>query len=366
MELYSQLISNYPVIPVVLAFCMSFYICWRCTPTIVHIARTKDLIDKPNDRSSHRHRIPNLGGVGIFIGFSLSSLIFVDITTAPELQYLIAGLVIIFFIGLKDDIQNISPRKKLAAQILSISIAAIMANIRFTSLHGFMGIHHIPFIPSLLLTVFVAIVIINSFNLIDGIDGLSSGLGIISSSTLGTWFFLAGASDLSIACFALAGVLVSFFYYNVFGLRKKTFMGDTGSLLLGFIITIFIISFNELNIDNSIPWAINAAPAVSFSIIIVPLFDTLRVFTERVLNKKSPFSADKRHVHHRILALGNNHLQTTLIICSANILFIIIAFIMQHIGIQWLMLINLSLASLLSYLPVYLLKKKDRLVLRKV
>jgi UDP-N-acetylmuramyl pentapeptide phosphotransferase/UDP-N-acetylglucosamine-1-phosphate transferase len=205
------------------------------------------------------------------------------------------------------------------------------------------------------------VVIINSFNLIDGIDGLASGLAMLAASAFGIWFFVAGNTQFSILSFALVGSLAGFFIYNVFGHRHKLFMGDTGSLIIGLVISALVVKFNEFNIDSSVLYAVDAAPVLSFAIIIVPLVDTLRVMTIRILNKKSPFTADNNHIHHRLLELVPSHLKVTLIIVAANTLIIALAFLLNKlsldINIQFILVLVAGI--ILSFIPSVILKIKS-------
>ena len=345
---------------IILSFFGAMIISIIAIPTIINVARVKRLYDTPNCRASHVDKTPTLGGLSIFAGFFISSLIFINIKLIPDFQYVIAGSIIIFFIGLKDDILSISPLKKLIGQIVAFIIVIEFGNIRFTNLHGFLGIYEIDYLTSVLLTLFVLIVIINSFNLIDGIDGLASGIGIVTSVTFGIWFYLVREYQLTIMAACLVGALIAFFVFNVFGRKNKIFMGDIGSLLLGFITAIFVVKFNELDINPGSPYFIHSSPAVSIGILIVPLFDTLRVFIIRLIHKKSPFKADRGHVHHRILKLTNSHFKASLILMLANIGFIVLVFLLKNMGIYKLTLILLILAIALSYLPVLLLRMKRK------
>jgi UDP-N-acetylmuramyl pentapeptide phosphotransferase/UDP-N-acetylglucosamine-1-phosphate transferase len=357
---YLDFIFNNQNLRIILSFFGALIISIIAIPTIIDVARARRLFDTPNSRTSHVDKIPTLGGLSIFAGFFISSLIFINIKLIPDFQYVIAGSLMIFFIGLKDDILAISPFKKLIGQIVASIIVIELGNIRFTSLHGFLGIYEIDYLTSVLLTLFVLIVIINSFNLIDGIDGLASGIGIVSSVTFGIWFYLVGEYQLTIMAASLVGALIAFFVFNVFGRKNKIFMGDIGSLLLGFITAIFIVKFNELNINPGNPYFVHSSPAVSIGILIVPLFDTLRVFINRLIKKKSPFKADRGHVHHRVLKLTNSHFKATLILMLVNIGFIVLVFLLQNMGIYKLTLIILILAIVFTYLPVLLLRMKKK------
>ncbi len=342
------------------SFLLAAIITYVAIPTVIDVARAKHLFDEPNGRTSHSHNTPTLGGLAIFTGYVIASMVFINISLIPEVQYVIAGSIIIFFIGLKDDIIAIDPLKKLIGQIIAAGIIIDLGNIRIMSLEGFLGIYEIDYFSSAVLSLFVVIVIINAFNLIDGIDGLASGIGILTASVFGFWFYLVGEYQLSILAASLVGALGTFFLFNVFGHKNKIFMGDTGSLLLGFFSSVLALKFIELNSFMENEYSMHTAPTIAIGILIVPLFDTLRVFTIRVIKKQSPFRADRQHVHHRLLTLGNNHLQATCILIGANMLFIALVFLLRDISIYWLTLIVFLLALTLSYIPVELVRRKKK------
>jgi UDP-N-acetylmuramyl pentapeptide phosphotransferase/UDP-N-acetylglucosamine-1-phosphate transferase len=343
------------------SFLLAFMITYISTPSIVEVARIKHLYDEPNGRTSHLETTPTLGGLAIFTGFIISSMIFVNISKIAYIQYVIAGLIVIFFLGLKDDIVGLSPAKKFVGQIIAASIVIDLGNIRLSGLYGLAGIHGIGYYSSDFLSLFVIIAIINAVNLIDGIDGLASGVGMLAALTFGTWFYMIGEYQLTIVAFALTGGLLAFFRYNVFSKKYKLFMGDIGSLILGFMLSIFAIKFIELSrtpeVVNS-DYYIKAAPAVAIGILIVPIFDTLRVMMIRIYKGRSPFKPDKRHVHHYLLELTGSHRKTTTIILSVNVFFIILSFILSGLRIISLAVIIFAIATLLTYIPYHLLKKR--------
>jgi UDP-N-acetylmuramyl pentapeptide phosphotransferase/UDP-N-acetylglucosamine-1-phosphate transferase len=331
----------------------------RTIPTIINVSHLLNLFAEPNGRSAAKYRTPTLGGISIFIGFTIGMTLTSDGYFVQGAIYIIAATLIMFFVGLKDDVVSLSASKKLIAEIAVAAMLIYLGDFRFTSLHGFLGIDTIPFIPSVLLSGFVYIVFINAFNLVDGIDGLAAGLGIFSSSVFGAWFFLTGHTEFAIISFSLAGALAGFFFFNVYGKKNKIFMGDTGSLVLGTIMAVLVIQFNEFNIDQSAPYAIFASPAVSFGILIYPLMDTIRVFSIRIIQKKSPFVADKNHTHHRLLAIGLNHRQAMYLILAVNALFTLAILNMQWIGIMWLMIFNILAGGFLLLLPSYILSTRN-------
>jgi UDP-N-acetylmuramyl pentapeptide phosphotransferase/UDP-N-acetylglucosamine-1-phosphate transferase len=277
-----------------------------------------------------------------------------------ELKYIVAATIIMFVLGIKDDLIAISPRKKLAGQIFAALVVIVMGDIRFTNFHGIFGIHELNYFVSVFFTIFVIIVVTNGFNLIDGIDGLASGICALVTTTLGIWFFLTGNYEYVILATSLLGALLSFFRFNVFGKSNKIFMGDTGSMILGLLISILVIRFNELNIYPDFKYSVQAAPAVSIGILAVPLFDTIRVMLIRILNKKSPFQPDKNHVHHRMLSLGYKHVAASVRIIAVNALFIATVFLLSGVGNEILLGIVIVMGTFFSWLPSLLLKRKKQ------
>jgi len=362
MRLVEFIANLSPEVVLVLTFILSFAVTHFSIPAIVNVVRQKKLFDLPSRRKSHNHQTPTLGGIALFAGFTIAAGSFINYNHVPSLQYILVACIIIFFIGLKDDLLGIAPIKKLLGQIVAGLVLIIPGNLYFSSVHGFLGFYHIPLLASLLLTLFVIIVIINSLNLIDGIDGLATALGILSSSFFGIWFFISGNVEYCLISAAIVGTLFAFFKFNVFGTENKIFMGDTGSLIVGLLMAVQVIMFNEKNIGFTSAFTIKSAPAVSFAVLIVPLFDTLRVFLIRMSRKRSPFTADKNHLHHCLLKLGFNHIQATLLIVFANICFITLALALQNIGIFWLMAIILSIATILSLIIEYLVRKNGHSV----
>jgi UDP-N-acetylmuramyl pentapeptide phosphotransferase/UDP-N-acetylglucosamine-1-phosphate transferase len=314
----------------VISFIVALAIGFISIRRVVRVAVKKDLVAKPNHRTSHTGRIPNVGGVSIFVSFILTFLLVSDFSLDYKIQSLIFTALMLFFVGLYDDIMIISAKRKLEGELFGVATMVFLGNFRLTNLHGFFGVNEIPYIAGILLTFFVIVVIINAVNLIDGIDGLASGTGMLVSLFFGTYFTLTENRALSLIAFSLSGALVPFFIYNVFTKRCKIFMGDAGALVLGVIIAALTISFNEANISAAMPYHINNAPVVSICILILPVFDTVRVFTIRIIQRKSPFLPDKNHLHHMFLALGCTHKQSTGILVLINMIYIIAGLLLQN------------------------------------
>jgi UDP-N-acetylmuramyl pentapeptide phosphotransferase/UDP-N-acetylglucosamine-1-phosphate transferase len=352
--LYQELI---PIEALLLAFIITFL----AIPSIVNVAKLKHLYDEPNMRTSHSTNTPTLGGLAIFAGFVISAMIFLHIPDIPYIQYVIAGIIVVFFIGLKDDVITIAPMTKFIGQLFAATIIIDLGDIRLSGLYGLFGITDIGYYGSDLITIFVIIAIVNSFNLIDGIDGLAAGVGIIASIVFGTWFYNVGQLQLAILACALLGSLLAFSWFNVFSRHRKIFMGDIGSLLLGFIMSIFAIKFNDINAAlGDHPLRVVAAPAVSIGILIVPIYDTIRVFIVRMIHGRNPFLPDKEHVHHYMLELTGSHQKSTAIILIINVLFIILAVQLSELRNHQLFLILIGLAALVSSIPYFLVKRKRK------
>jgi UDP-N-acetylmuramyl pentapeptide phosphotransferase/UDP-N-acetylglucosamine-1-phosphate transferase len=309
---------------------LAFLITFFAIPIIIQVAKDKKLFDEPDERKVHKTVIPTLGGLGIFAGFIIATLMGVPSGITSELQYFAAAATVIFFLGLKDDILVLSASKKFIGQLVAAGIIIKFGGIQIINMHGFLGIYEIPHIASIIFTIFTIIVITNSFNLIDGVDGLAGSLGVLTTLVFGTYFYFAGQLTYSVMAFALAGSIIAFLIYNYS--PAKIFMGDTGSLLLGLINSILVIKFINVAGNPAVKFPIDASPAIGVAILMIPLFDTLRVFTLRILDRRSPFSPDRTHVHHFLLDCGLNHRQVTLTCLSANIAFIFLAVGLRHLG----------------------------------
>jgi UDP-N-acetylmuramyl pentapeptide phosphotransferase/UDP-N-acetylglucosamine-1-phosphate transferase len=261
---------------------------------------------------------------------------------------------------MKDDILIIDPRKKLLGQIIASLIVVWLGGIRITDFHHVLGIDGISTFSSIIFTLFLFIVLINGFNLIDGIDGLASGIGFLVSSFYGVWFILMGHITYGIISASLAGALIAFFRFNVLGTRNKIFLGDAGSLLIGLVVAVLTVKFLEFELMAPAQFQFHAVPSITIGLLIIPLIDTLRVFILRLWNGKSPFKADRNHIHHVLLCLGLSHLIVTIIMISFNVLFIILAILLQNLGDVKLIIIMVLLATLLSFIPGLILKYRTR------
>lgn len=328
-------------------------------PVVLRVSRLCNLTDRPGPRKVHKLAVPRLGGAGIFIAFSISYVLMIN-GFDPQAAYLFAALLILFFTGITDDLIHLPARTKLGVQIIAALVVIILAGIRFTSLHGFVGIYSISPWLSVPLTLFVMIVIINALNLIDGIDGLAASLSLTSLAALGGWFWSRGMTGNAVMATAMAGALIVFLYFNMSKGRNKIFMGDSGSLVLGFVLSVLVIRFNEFNVQAVSGDTLRSALAVSIAILIVPLFDTLRVVILRTVRGQNPFRADKRHIHHLMLRAGYSHRQVSLILSLFQAAVITFAFVFDNLGIITLSVIMLAVCYGLTLVLTVRVRKRIR------
>ncbi|MEO6915951.1 MAG: MraY family glycosyltransferase [Chitinophagaceae bacterium] len=329
------------MLDIFLSVIISFGITLIAIPAIIKVSEEKMLFDVPDARKIHISPIPSLGGLGIFAGFVITCLITISFQNASEFQFFIAASLVIFFLGIKDDILIISPMKKFIGQFIAAFLVIFKGGVAIKSMHGFLGIHELPVIFSILLTYFTVLVIINSFNLIDGVDGLAGSLGFMASTIFGLYFLKIELIPYACLSLALSGSLAAFLIFNF--QPAKIFMGDTGSLLIGLITSILVIKFINVSGDPNISFRVEAAPAIGFAVLMIPLLDTLRVFAIRIINKRSPFSADRNHVHHLLLDRGLTHQQVTMTLVSVNLAFIALAFFGRSMGCTLLIFSMISL-----------------------
>ncbi len=343
----------------VLGFVTAFTLTYLIIPVIIRVGQERRIYDHPNERSAHHIPTPSLGGVGIFAGTICAVVLWTPINSFGVLQYILASFVLIFLVGVLDDLLPMSATKKFLGQVLVAIILAYKSDVRLTSLYGILGIGELPELTGFLISVVIIVGIINSFNLVDGINGLAGSVGLLACATWGVWFASTGSSALAVVAFSLAGAIVAFLKYNL--TPARIFMGDTGSLLIGTVCAIMAIKFVELNRQDTIDarFVFGAAPAIAVAVLIIPLYDTLRVFLMRVLRGKSPFSPDKNHIHHLLLQAGLNHMQATLVLVLVNILFIVMAFTLHWLGSMFLLLMELSLALILTGLLRYLVRRHN-------
>lgn len=314
-------------------------------------------MDEPGQRSSHLRKIPNLGGIAIFYSIGICASVF-----AYEIfdlyKFLFASLIILLYIGVMDDIMVMRAYKKLIAQILVSVLIVMGSDVRIRSFFGIFGIYELNYYFSVIFTVVTFIILINALNLIDGIDGLAGGYSLLCSALFGISYFRLGSYNypLVILSVCIIGSVLAFLYYNMSNYRNtKIFMGDTGSMLLGFLLAFTAVCFIDIFIDKKIPgmprYYLQAAPAIAVAILILPIVDTLNVIIVRLIIGKSVLSADKNHIHHKLLRMNLTHRRSSFYIMCYYLMIVAVAYYLRHIEVNLLLVVVLFLGFIGAYLP---------------
>ena len=324
-------------------------------PKIILISKRKRILDRPNGRKVHVSKIPRLGGLAfypaILIAYwvmrgllSLFNFHFVGLSI-EEMLFFFAGITIVYYIGIADDVIGISYKSKFIYQFLAAILLVLPLNY-ISDWQGIFGVYHIPAWIGVPFTVVLIVALINSFNLIDGVDGLCAGLSMISLALLSGLCIHTGSIYLALLGICALGVLAVFFFYNVFGRRMKIFMGDSGSLLLGYLIAFMALEVVVNMQQHTTPDYVTLVSILG--IVFVPLADMSRVFIQRLLHGVSPFKPDKRHIHHKLLQLGLSHVQCILLLMLIQVIFAIANFWMAP-------RVNITLALIINFIAIALL-----------
>lgn len=349
------------LIGAIFSYCMLCFITMAC--------KKYGLVDNPNWRKVHSVAVPRLGGLVFVPSLAMSMTVGLGLMSwEGELDYrmsvsmfaMIAGTISLYAVGLYDDLQDMKALTKFFIQIVA-SLLFPLCNLMINNLHGFCGIYELPLWISYLLTVFVILLIVNAMNLIDGIDGLASGLAIICLSVLCVLYANRAMSIFVILCISMVATLLVFFMFNVYGKvgGKKIFMGDTGSLTLGYVIAYLVIKNQMLKYSTTEESVL--AFIVSFSLVLVPTLDLARVAIARKLKGKDMFEPDKTHIHHKLLAVGLSMKQTLIVILFLQMFYFMLNYGLYLLSVQmtYIVLIDLVLYAIIHILlPVETAKSK--------
>lgn len=330
---------------IVSAFVLTYFL----VPFVIGMSHKRHLFAHASERSSHRENISALGGIAIFAGILIPlSCYWLLFETFRELSYLLAAMGVVFLIGLRDDVVPVSPFLKLLGQSLAVALLLFKTDLYLSGFHGLVGLHDAPPWLMYLLTALFLLFLTNAFNLIDGIDGLAGSIGALVLATYGCWFWVIHQTDYALLAFITASAVLSFLRYNF--TPARIFMGDSGALIVGLVCAILTIRFIEVPAGSEQP--IFSQPlVVAIALLIIPVFDTLRVFFTRIYRGQHPLKADRRHIHHMLLDLGYSHMQATALLVSVNIFCITLVFSLEkHMDMHWLLLILFGMATLGTYL----------------
>lgn len=317
-------LDSYPFllyfIPFAVAFCA---VCW-IHPRLVSLALRKNIVDNPDSRKLQRTPVPVLGGTAVFFGLSLGLGCLSPYLDCNRLFPVFALMALMLYTGTLDDIMGLSPRLRFAIEIVAILLLVFVCHHAISDFHGLWGVGSIPLWAAVPLTVFASVGIINAINLIDGVNGLSSGYCVMASGIFTIYFFYADDITMVVLGLVCIGALLPFFIHNVFGETSRMFIGDGGTLVMGLVMSVFVTRVLEGAPINSFhaPEGMGLIP-FTLSVLSIPVFDTLRVMGSRIWRGRSPFRPDKTHLHHLFIDVGFSHPGTTFCILTLNSLVVV-------------------------------------------
>lgn len=338
-----------------LGLSISFVIGLIVMPIVIQVFKSLNVLDDPDKRKIHKVGTPSLGGIAIFVALILALLVSLPVNELINFKYLFSGILIIFLLGVSDDLVSLKAKQKLIVQIFAAFLVVYFGNIKLHGFEGLLGITNFGWYFNDIFTIGVFVVMINSYNLIDGIDGLAGSVGIIISLFFAWFFMQTGQLVFAIFSISLFGAILAFLMYNWH--PAKIFMGDTGSLTIGFLLMIFMVRFVQTS-DSLVSYSFVSPVSICLALFVLPVYDTLRVFIIRFYNGKSPLAPDRNHTHHVLLKLGYNHSKATIILVSFNLLIIAFAFVLQSLGeLPIIFIMGLASLSFGFYLDRKLMKK---------
>ena len=346
------------LLPFVIAFIATKWI----FPKALNIALVKNIVDNPNARKLQRTPVPILGGLTIFFGMTMGIASAIIQGDYVDIFPVLVSMILILIIGTIDDIIDLTPSFRFLIEIMIVLVLIFSSGASLNDFHGLWGFWEVPLWFSLMLTIVAAVGMINAINLIDGVDGLSSGFCIMASSLFGIMFYFAGNGSMLVLAAVAIGALIPFFFHNVFGRTSKMFIGDGGTLLMGIILSTFVIrTLTHGTSCASLDPNLGLIP-FTISVMSIPVFDTLRVMSIRILRGKSPFSPDKTHLHHLFIEMGFSHIGTTVSILSFNTLIVACWWLSYRLGcsVEWQLYIVLILAQTLTFVFYRFMKIQQR------
>jgi UDP-GlcNAc:undecaprenyl-phosphate/decaprenyl-phosphate GlcNAc-1-phosphate transferase len=342
-------VDLYKILVFTIFFWGGFVLTYYLTPVVIQVVKVKRLFEKLSERSSHTVHVPSFGGVVFYVVFIIAISIAEQFFVTGRAVYLVPAATIMFVVGLKDDLTGISPFNKIIAQIIATTLLFLSTDFQIQNLHGFLGLYHASPLLVVPLSYAVVIFFINAFNLIDGIDGLAASLGAFYFSVFGfVFFYLQDWTFLSVSI-CMVGMFTAFLRYNL-STDKKIFMGDTGSLFIGFILVAFVIHLMAADFKEQLSLKSANFGLFLIALLFIPVLDSIRVFIARAAEGRSPFSPDRNHIHHILMdRFELTHRQTTLRILLINILvsllFWAVCYCLPHL---WALLCLLVFSILFS------------------
>lgn len=331
------------MIHLISVFVIGLAVSFFSAPHIISIAKKRYASLDPDIELGYLTNIPALGGIVIFIGFTIALLISNIFLPQENTNTLILTTFLMFLLGLKDDFEPLGVVKKLVFQAVIVTLFISLIDITILQFDNYTNIPFLKYLPAIVFTLFIT----NSINFLDGINGLCGGISALFLTTVGVCFYLSNAIELALISFALSGAILSFLYYNI--TPARIFMGDTGSLFIG-----LIISYLAINLLNGKAGTLIQTPiAACFGFLLIPIYDSIRVILARIIKFKKPFNKDKTHIHHFLLDIGFSHMKSTTILILSSLTFILCNLTFQFLGEVKLICLNFLLASMTSYFVIF-------------
>jgi len=338
----------------ILAITTSFLIAICLIPIFIKAVKAMDVLDQPDRRKIHHISTPSLGGIPIYIALVFALIFALPFSEFVAEKYFLGASFLIFLLGIRDDVSSLQANHKLLVQIFASILVVFFMDLKIQGLNGLFGIETFGWYFDEIFTIMVIVILTNAFNLIDGIDGLAGSIGVLLCAFFAVIFYTSGNLFSCVLAVSLAGGLLAFLIYNWY--PSKVFMGDTGSLVLGFILTVLLVKF--LNIENDATW-FKSPVSLMISFFILPVYDTLRVFIVRLLEGSHPLAPDRNHVHHAMLRIGYDHGQATLRLILFNLLMVVLTYLFRSLGDLWLILSLAIVTVSVGYFLDRLAKRKE-------
>lgn len=337
------------ILGMLMPFVVSMIMVWVIHPVVVKVALMKNIVDKPDYRKLQRKPVPVLGGMAVYFGIVVGAGVVSVFFDSFALFTCIVALTMMLYVGLMDDILGLSPVVRLILEVAMIAFVVKMDMTNMNDMHGIFGIGKLPVYLSLPLSAVAGCGIINSINLIDGVDGLSSGFCTMACIVFGIMFACSFDGTMAIMAFLAAGALVPFFLHNVYGVKTKMFIGDAGTLMLGMLMVIFCLHAIDNTSKVQAQFTNMSVVAFCLSVLSIPVFDTLRVMTARIIKGVSPFEPDRSHLHHLFIEVGFSHAGTTFMECCLGCVNMLVWLVTYQLGgsvtVQFIVVVLLGLMT---------------------
>ena len=318
---------------ILIAFLAALVVVIWSHPIVRKVAVKRNIVDNPDARKLQKEPVPVMGGVAVFFGLVTGLCVMSLFFDTASLLPVFVAMSLMLCVGVMDDVSGLSPWLRFVIEIAVVVVLIFTTDLSLNHLHTLWGFYNLPGWLSIPLTIVAVVGMINALNLIDGVDGLSSGFCVIASVAFGIFFYMIGNAVMLALCAVVVASLLPFFLHNVFGKSSKMFIGDGGSLMMGLVMSSYVVEAIAYrgSLSYTMPEGMGMV-AFTMAVMSVPVFDTLRVMIMRIVRGVSPFHPDKTHLHHLFIDLGFSHIGTTLSVLSLNLIVMLAWFLTYKLG----------------------------------